>query len=80
MKVQVMGDGQIIIPSEIRQRLGLREGDELLFSLEGDVVRLRPIKRRRLSEFRGALPATVPYPGKEAIRQHVAETLTIGNE
>jgi len=75
MKVQVMGNGQITIPPEIRQQLGLREGDELLFSLDGDELRLRPLKRRRLSEFRGALPATVPYPGTDIIRQQVAETL-----
>lgn len=75
MKVQIINDGKITIPPEIRQRLGLREGDELLFSLEGDKVWLRPVKRRRLSEFRGALPATVPYPGKAAIREQVAETL-----
>ena len=32
-------------------------------------------KRRRLSEFAGALPATKPYPGKDAIRQEVGEYL-----
>ncbi|UBF29176.1 hypothetical protein K9N68_15865 [Kovacikia minuta CCNUW1] len=31
--------------------------------------------QKRLSEFYGALPATQPYPGKEAIRQHVAQKL-----
>lgn len=32
-------------------------------------------KRRRLSEFAGALPATKPYPGRDAIRQEVGEHL-----
>lgn len=80
MKVQIIDNGRITIPLEIRQRLGLREGDELLFSVEGNEVRLRPVKRRRLSEFRGALPATVPYPGKEASRQKVAEVLAADNK
>lgn len=31
--------------------------------------------KKRLSEFYGALPATTPYPGKEAIRQIVADVL-----
>jgi hypothetical protein len=31
---------------------------------------------RRLSEFYGVLPATKPYPGKEAIREEVGEQLT----
>jgi hypothetical protein len=39
------------------------------------LFQLRSGKRRRLSEFYGALPATRPYPGKEAIRQEVAEQL-----
>ncbi len=30
---------------------------------------------RRLSEFAGALPATRPYPGRDAIRQEVGEHL-----
>ncbi|MBD2036242.1 AbrB/MazE/SpoVT family DNA-binding domain-containing protein [Leptolyngbya sp. FACHB-321] len=80
MKVQIIDDGKITIPLEIRQRLGLREGDELLFSLEGNEVRLRPVKRRRLSEFRGALPTTVAYPGKDAIRRQVAKTLATDTE
>jgi antitoxin PrlF len=74
MKTQVMSNGQVMIPPEIWQQLGLHEGDELLLSLEGNEVRLRPAKKRRLSEFRGVLPATVPYPGKEVIRQQVSET------
>jgi hypothetical protein len=41
---------------------------QLLFGLPA-------IKRRRLSEFYGALPATRPYPGEEAIRQEVGEHL-----
>jgi hypothetical protein len=28
-----------------------------------------PKQKKRLSDFYGALPATQPYPGKEAIRQ-----------
>ena len=77
MKVQVMSNGQVTIPPEIRQYLGLQEGDELLFSVEGNEVRLRPVKRRRLSEFRGILPATIPYPGQEVIRQHIAEAQAV---
>jgi AbrB family looped-hinge helix DNA binding protein len=75
MNVQVMGDRQITIPLEIWRRLNLQEGDELAFSLEGNELRLRPVKQRRLSQFRGVLPATVPYPGNKAIRQRVAESL-----
>lgn len=39
-------------------------------------ARLQNLKPRGISEFYGALPATVPYPGKEAIRQSVAESIS----
>jgi hypothetical protein len=35
----------------------------------------QPPKKRRLSELRGILPATKPYIGVEATRQHVAQQL-----
>jgi hypothetical protein len=33
------------------------------------------LKKRRLSDLRGILPATKPYIGVEATRQHVAQQL-----
>jgi hypothetical protein len=44
-------------------------------------ARIRPkskttqLKKRRLSDLRGILPATKPYIGVEATRQHVAQHL-----
>ncbi len=38
-------------------------------------LKLPDLKPKRLSEFYGSLPATVPYPGKEEIRQSVAENI-----
>jgi hypothetical protein len=34
-----------------------------------------PPKKRRLTEFRGMFPATKPYIGVDATRQHVAQQL-----
>ena len=34
-----------------------------------------PSKKRRLTEFRGTFPATKPYIGVDATRQHVAQQL-----
>lgn len=39
------------------------------------LFRLPANQRRRLSELAGALPATKPYPGRDAIRQEVGEHL-----
>ncbi len=67
--------GQLTIPKEVRERLGLRRGDRVVFEFEGDSVRLKAEKRKRLEELRGSLPATREYPGKEvereAAREHV---------
>jgi antitoxin PrlF len=75
MKTQLSKDWQVTIPSEVRHRLGLREGDELIVIVTDSEIRLRPIKKRRLRDFRGILPATRAYPGKAAIRKAVAESL-----
>lgn len=73
LKAKLTSKGQVTIPTALRQQLNLEAGDELLFVLEEGEVRLRVLKQRRLREFYGILPATRPYPGKDAIRQQVAE-------
>jgi len=75
LKAKLTSKGQVTIPTALRQQLNLEAGDELLFVLEGGEVRVRVLKQRRLSEFYGALPATRPYPGKDAIRQQVGAHL-----
>ncbi|MBO1348799.1 MAG: AbrB/MazE/SpoVT family DNA-binding domain-containing protein [Hormoscilla sp. GUM202] len=73
---KITSDGQVTIPEELRSKLGLEEGDELMFFVESEkLIRLRVLKPRRLREFAGALPATRPYPGKDAVRQEVGEAL-----
>jgi len=42
MKRKVGPKGQIVIPKEIRDTLGLREGVSLVFSVSGTVIELRP--------------------------------------
>jgi bifunctional DNA-binding transcriptional regulator/antitoxin component of YhaV-PrlF toxin-antitoxin module len=74
LKAIILDNGKIQIPPEISQQLDLKIGDELFLSVEGGEMRLRPVKQN-LSQFRGTLPATVPYPGTEIIRQQVSEAL-----
>ena len=40
-KARVTSKGQVTIPKEIRRVLGIKEGDSLLFEVEGDEVRVR---------------------------------------
>jgi len=42
MKRKVGPKGQIVIPKEIRDSLGLREGASMVFSVSGEVIELRP--------------------------------------
>lgn len=68
--------GQLTVPKVVRERLGLKSGDRVVFEFEEDSVRLTVEKQRSLEEMRGSLPATRGYPGKEAerraAREHIA--------
>ena len=73
---RVTTKGQVTIPAEVRKALDIGEGDDLLFEVvEAGEARIRVLKRRRLSDLYGALPATRPYPGKEAVRTEVGQGL-----
>ena len=65
--------GQVTIPKAVRTALAIHEGDSVLFAVEGDQAILRPLKKKPLPELYGALPATRPYPGLEAVRRKVRE-------
>jgi AbrB family looped-hinge helix DNA binding protein len=73
---RVTAKGQVTIPAEIPKTLDIGEGDDLLFEVvEAGEARIRVLKRRRLSDLYGVLPATRPYPGKETARTEVGQGL-----
>ena len=43
MTYRVGPKGQVVIPKEFRDHLGIAPGDEVAFSLEGDVLRIAPV-------------------------------------
>lgn len=79
----VTSKGQLTVPKDVRDKLGLRSGDRVVFELEGDSARLKVERRKSLSELKGSLPATREYPGKEvereAARGHVASRMLGGS-
>lgn len=79
----VTSKGQLTVPKDVRDKLGLRSGDRVVFELEGDSARLKVERRKSLSELKGSLPATRDYPGKEvereAARGHVAGRMLGGS-
>ncbi len=42
MKRKLGSKGQVVVPKEIRERLGLEEGSTLTFEVSGDTILLRP--------------------------------------
>jgi len=42
--------GQVTIPKEIREALGLREGDRIVFAVEGERAFIRKVSDEKLSE------------------------------
>jgi len=43
--------GRIVIPAELRHVLGVREGDQLEITLEGDHISIRPRLPRLVAQF-----------------------------
>jgi antitoxin PrlF len=73
---RVTTKGQVTIPAEVRKALDIGKGDDLLFEVvEAGEARIQVLKRQRLSDLCGALPATRPYPGKEEVRTEVGRSL-----
>lgn len=46
MKVKVTRNFQVTIPVEVREALGIREGDYVEFEVRGDVALLKPVRRK----------------------------------
>ncbi|MEA2530010.1 MAG: Antidote-toxin recognition MazE, bacterial antitoxin [Thermomicrobiales bacterium] len=72
----VKNEGQVTLPEEVRRSLGIKPGDEIEITVEGDEIRLRR-PRYTLETAFGAIPALPGVePGdfddmiEEAMEQH----------
>ncbi len=68
----ISSKGQVTIPLAIRQRLGLHEGDRVVFVIEGEKTILRPAASavNPFEKYAGALPA---FSTRDEINHWVAE-------
>jgi antitoxin PrlF len=68
-RAKLTSKGQITIPKQVRERLNLRTGDRVEFTVEGDRVLLRPA-RGRVVDLEGALhrPGAAAVPLDEMDR------------
>ena len=67
LRAKITSKGQVTLPVTIRRRYRLEAGDEIAFRLDASGFRVFPVKKRRLTEFRGVFQATRPYAGRDAI-------------
>ena len=55
-RARITSQGQITVPKAIRDRLGLKPGDDVEFEDRGDDIVLIPRRRRSILDFAGVLP------------------------
>ena len=63
--------GQVVLPTELRERYGIEKGTRASWVDEGGKITLVPITMRRIKEIRGFLK---PKPGEPSMfEEHMAE-------
>ncbi len=67
--------GQITIPKAIRDRLGVKEGEKVLFVMRGEEVVLKVVKGTIL-DLRGSIRPSVRPEDFEKIRRSVKQAIT----
>ena len=70
--VKISSKGQITIPKELRDRLGLKAGDYLLVRAEGNEIKLRKIEP--IEKFAGILKEKESYSDDE-IEEMIEEAI-----
>lgn len=82
-RTSLTGKGQIQLPVRIRRAIGAERGDTFLFELTDQrEIRVKLIKKRKLSDLAGALPVKGAFPGieeeEELTKQKVARKVARG--
>lgn len=67
----VTSKGQVTVPKAVRDRLGLREQDQVIFTIEDGKATLTPLSRPTAAGLAGSLASDIPFPGTDAVREQV---------
>ena len=74
--MRVTSKGQVTIPVEIREKLGLVEGSEVEFAISGRFVRMRKVRPARGKSGRGK-SVVARLRGKGTVRMTTDEILAL---
>ncbi|HLG28733.1 MAG TPA: AbrB/MazE/SpoVT family DNA-binding domain-containing protein [Candidatus Brocadiales bacterium] len=55
MKTQVTAEGQIVIPVQLRQKYGIKNGTRLIVIDNGNSITLKPMTEQYLKKLQGSL-------------------------
>jgi antitoxin PrlF len=70
-QAKITSKGQVTVPREVRQILGVRAGDKLIFEEDGGGIRVRPVRSQSaFSKYRG-----IGNPGIGSGRKSIARWL-----
>ena len=71
IRVRLAAGGRVVIPAEVRQGLGVKEGDELLITPDGDGIRITTVQQavKEVQAFFGQFKK----PGESVVDEFLAE-------
>lgn len=64
--------GQVVLPKEVREALGLSTGTELEVEIQDGAVLLRPIRKTRVDDLLGMLPWSGPPKSPDDMDEGIA--------
>ena len=70
-KAIVTSKGQVTLPRQVREQLGIQSGDKLLFEVTADGFQVRVVRGQDIGALFAALPGTLDYSSEEAEREAV---------
>ncbi len=72
---RVTRKGQITLPKDVREALGVEHSDYVVVVLDGEKAILSPVRAEKLAGLKGRLPTTRSHRGVEDVRREVGREL-----